>query len=167
MRNLVWLITIAMMLPGCSTTGKKIGSVDVPSESPQSGRKTYKAGDVVRFEDWTVAVLRVQPDWVPESQFGRPEPEERYIAIEFQVTNKGSKVDSSAIGPIFCNLRHASGAEYGAIPIEPTPPLETSNIPPNETRTGWVTFKVPKASSELLLLCQPDPFTKLTWNLGL
>lgn len=135
--------------------------------------KTYSANDVVEFDGWSVVVRQVQPKWASESE--RPAAGARLVALELQVTNKGQKARNSPI-PFFCTLVQSPGAEHLGLLVVggPTPRLERSNIPPNESRTGWATFQATDVEG-LLLQCEPglatdasiDSNTKLIWKLGL
>jgi hypothetical protein len=143
------------------------------SPAPAATAKTYRINDVVEYDGWTVAVLRVQPRWVSESQ--RPSAGSRLVAVELQVTNKAQTVRNSPI-PFFCTLVQSPGAEHLGLLVMggPSPRFERSNIPPNQPRTGWATFQATDVNG-LLFLCEPsadpevsmDPETKLIWNLGL
>jgi hypothetical protein len=162
----LWSLALCLLLNACADPGRKVGETEIPTVSPEPS-PVHKAGDVVQFDNWTVSVLRVESDWSSGNEFEQPEPGQRLVAIEFEVTNKGDRVDSTVMGTIFCHLRHSSGAEYGATFFGPTPALETENIPPGETRTGWASFEVPQDETDLLLVCEPGPFTRIAWDLNL
>jgi hypothetical protein len=150
--------------------GSAAGSAAPAATAPA---KTYGANDVVEVDGWTVVVRQVQPKWVSES--ARSTAGSRLVAVELQVTNKGQKVRNSPI-PGFCTLVQSPGAEHLGLLVMggPSPRIEASNIPPNETRTGWATFQASDMAG-LLLQCEPgtatdatvDLDTKLIWNLGL
>jgi hypothetical protein len=150
--------------------GSAAGSAAPTASAPA---KTYKANDVVEVDGWTVVVRQVRPRWVSESE--RPTAGSRLVALELQVTNKAQKVRNSPI-PFFCTLVQSPGAEHLGLLVMggPSPRFETSNIPPNQPRTGWATFQATDMEG-LLFQCEPglatdasiDPDTKLIWNLGL
>lgn len=135
--------------------------------------KTYNIGDVVEYDGWTVAVLRVQPRWVSASQ--GPSAGSRFVALELQVTNKGPDIRNSPI-PFFCTLVQSPSAEHRGLLViaGPSPRFDSSNIPPNQPRTGWGTFQAADVEG-LFFQCEPgavpdvslDPSTMLIWDLGL
>jgi hypothetical protein len=168
---------VLLSVAACGGGEKESAPPDKPTGSPVPAAtepaKVYKANDVVEFDGWTVTVLRVQPKWLSES--ARPSAGSRLIALELQVTNKAQTVRNSPI-PSFCTLVQSPGAEHVGLLVVagPSPPLDRSNIPPNQTRTGWATFQAADVDG-LLFQCEPGTAadssmnldTKLIWNLGL
>ena len=135
--------------------------------------KVYKVGDAVDFDHWTMVVTRVQPRW--SSPIQRPTAGSRFVAVEIQVANHAAEARNAPV-PFFCTMVQASGGEHVGmlIMIGARPKFDASNIPANQSRTGWATYQVADQAG-LLFECQPglaadatmSADAMLIWNLGL
>ncbi|MYW06134.1 DUF4352 domain-containing protein [Streptomyces sp. SID3343] len=112
-----------------------------------------KVGDTIALQDRDgsaveVTVVQVVDPATSANQFGKPKEGNRWIAIQWRVTNKGSKVVDRT--PNFgSNVIDEQGQQFGTTYGETTagPAFASSvQIPAGSSRLGFVTYEVPEAS---------------------
>ena len=148
-------------------------SPEAASAAATTPAKTYKTGDVVELDNWSVIILHVNPTFTSAS--AKATAGMRLVAVEFQVTNKAPQTRNSPY-PFFCTMLQAPGGEHLGMLIMSgaTPKFDSNNIPPNQTRTGWATYNAPDQAG-LVFGCQPGLAVDATissdiwvmWDLGL
>ncbi|NUU23493.1 MAG: DUF4352 domain-containing protein [Streptomycetaceae bacterium] len=136
-------------------TGKSGGS---PSGSGKSSDKPQqnpaaKTGDTIAMqgddgEKFDAVLVQLVDPGTPKDEYSGPDPGNRLVAIQWRITNTGATVVDEtptlrtklvdAQGQIY---EFAIGADHKGTEF-PT----SAQIPPGESRLGFVTYEVPKAA---------------------
>lgn len=121
---------------------------------------TYKIGDSVQSGDYVLTVHGIADNVLPETDiYDRPKEGNKYYAVEVTVENKGSDVISYNV--IYFKLQDSEGYTYDYTGSYKEPWLGYGDLQPGRKVRGWITFEIPKNSSNLELIFQPityNPF---------
>jgi hypothetical protein len=121
---------------------------------------TYKIGDSVQSGDYVLTVHGIADNVPPETDiYDRPKEGNKYYAVEVTVENKGSDVISYNV--IYFKLQDSEGYTYDYTGAYKKPWFGYGDLQPGRKVRGWITFEIPKNSSNLELIFQPitnNPF---------
>ncbi|MFJ8044441.1 DUF4352 domain-containing protein [Kitasatospora sp. NPDC096147] len=136
--------------PSAATSDKAAGAAtDKAAEAP---KQAAKIGDTIglkgfdKAETADVAAVKIVDPAEPGDEFFKPADGKRWVAVQFRIKPTGSKAYSDA--PFnSAKVVDAEGQAYGTTLAETKAGKSfegSTNIAPNETGLGFVTFEVPK-----------------------
>jgi hypothetical protein len=128
-------------------------SVSRPASTKPAPPAPAKVGDTIALKDGEgnsvdVTVVQVVDPTSGANQFNTPKAGNRWIAIQWRVTNKGSAVVDRTPNHN-SNVIDEQGQQFGSTYGETTagPAFASSvQIPAGSSRLGFVTYEVPEAS---------------------
>lgn len=175
---LVVIFISAAIASAGGNDAKKVGTAgDVPRSegSPTTAasaattapaNSTFKVGDVVRKGTLEATVLSSAP-FTSTNQFVKPAAGNKFVAVELQVKNTGTK--SAALSSLLqFKLRDSSNAQYDvAFTIGKDPKFPEGELSAGTTNRGFVTFEVPQAATGLQFVFDANVFGggRITWTL--
>lgn len=139
--------------PKASADATKAATQKAPAATP-AAPKIAKVGDVIALtgtEDGSkmdVAVVKVVDPAKSADEFTAPDDGNRWIGVQFQLVNTGSKAYSDSPGN-GTQIADAQGQQFTSTfaDISAGPSMASSvNLKPGAKALGWVVFEVPKAS---------------------
>ncbi|GAB2598075.1 hypothetical protein GCM10027168_33730 [Streptomyces capparidis] len=136
------------------SSGKSSGKPEGSSAGQQA--KTFKVGDRIALGSWEFTVHEVVDPLKPSTEFLTPEPGNRWVGVDLEVTNKDSgSQDFSSL--LFVELKDSTNKVHDvAFTGEEgrTPP--DGAVSAGESRRGAVDFEVPESAKGLTLTIAPD-----------
>jgi hypothetical protein len=148
------LIFCLIFIIGCSSNTKP----EVSNNPSLQQTQTFKVGDSIQLGDY-VLIVHGTADNVPyeDTEYDRPEEGNKYFAVEVTVENKGSEANS--YNPLDFTLQDSSGYTFEkTYTVSKEPSLSSGDLQPGRKVRGWITFEIPKTSSNLELIYKPDIF---------
>ncbi|MFE3657262.1 DUF4352 domain-containing protein [Streptomyces sp. NPDC059165] len=156
--------TILLTLTGCLSTPEVTTEpkpADSASAAPTDDKtpavaepREAKVGDTITVkgmqdgEQLEVTVKKIVDPAKPADEFFSPEDGKRWIGVQFQLVNTGSKPydDSPSNG---VQIADTEGQRFGTVfgEIKSGPSMAASvTLPPGEKALGWIVLELPKAS---------------------
>lgn len=136
-------------------TDSKTKQEDI-SESNSGETKIYKVGDVVKLDGYSVKVISFEDPF--DSSDGEPIGGLKYIAVEVEYENNGSKtLNYSSYGwSIVEGFSEGVDSNYEKIGKK-EPSIETGNgkLAINSKVKGWITFRIGKSMQKYTLRFTP------------
>jgi hypothetical protein len=156
------VLTTALCLSLTSCTGDPEVSTEPKSKAPASEApaakptkpKAAKIGDTITVkgmedgEQLDVTVKKIDDPAKPKDEFFSPEAGNRWIGVQFELVNTGSKVydDSPGNGT---QVADSEGQRFSGVfaDIKAGPSMASSvKLAPGDKALGWLVFEAPKAS---------------------
>lgn len=140
--------------PKASASSSKEAAPDTPAEETPAAPKVAKVGDTIGLkgaEDGSkldVTVVKTVDPAKSADEFTTPEDGNRWIGVQFQLVNTGSKAYSDSPGN-GTQIADDQGQQFTSVfaDISAGPSMASSvNLKPGAKALGWVVFEVPKAS---------------------
>ncbi|WP_424805108.1 DUF4352 domain-containing protein [Rhodococcus sp. 27YEA15] len=136
----------ATIASGESDTAEKVddnGSSSAPAAA-------FGVGDVVELGDWRVQVHGVVDPYVSTNDFITPAAGNRYVVVDTEVTNNGSK--PSTVSSIMCfELQDSTNKSYNMTITGSSTAGVDGELAPGAARRGELAYEVPEAATGLRL----------------
>lgn len=134
-----------------ATNGSR-GNPDEPavSSGDDGEQDVFAVGQTAHTGDFDVTLHTVTDPFTPASQFERPQANNRFVAVEVEVTNTSdeNQVMSTLAG---AELTDSQNRGWNiAIAGTDLPQLD-GQVPPGDARRGWVVFEVAQDATDLRL----------------
>jgi uncharacterized protein DUF4352 len=107
--------------------------------TPTATPAAAKPGDPLRLGDYTVTLLEARDPVTSVYALVQPTQGNRFVAYQVQITNNSNRIVPYSYQHF--RIRDSGGTELrstASTTLEPA--LQTGNLAPRETITGWVTF---------------------------
>jgi hypothetical protein len=117
--------------------------------SPAATDEGTVGGEKLRVGDYNY-VRMADAEWSPEGYQEFFEPAEGNVLYTFLMEFEGIDPDGSAYNPLDFTFT-VDGTEYDWYLFGKDPKLESGELAPGATATGWLTFEAPLADSVVLL----------------
>lgn len=123
------------------------------------GAETFGVGDVVELGDWYVQVHGVTDPYTTDDGFLEPDPGNRWVAVDTEVTNNSDSAQTvSSIGCF--ELLDSTGVAYNlTITADSAQPPDGEVAPAGGNRRGTLTYEVPEDAEGLQLSFSCDLFS--------
>ncbi|MCJ0904564.1 DUF4352 domain-containing protein [Rhodococcus sp. ARC_M6] len=122
------------------------------SSAPAS---TFGVGDVVDLGDWRVQVHGVVDPYVSTNQFMAPDPGNRYVVIDTEVTNNNDKPET--VSSVMCfELQDSTNKSYNMTITDSSTSTVDGELAPGAAKRGELSYEVPEAATGLRLQFKCD-----------
>lgn len=136
--------------PTTTTTEPATTTTDEPSEDTRGSQDVYAVGDTATSSDLDVTLLAVQDPYVSPNEFDTPQPGNRFVATEVELTNDTSEPiawSSWSGAELTDDLNRPWTVALAGIDL----PQLDGDVPAGGARRGWVVFEVPQDATGLQL----------------
>lgn len=135
---------LTLLLAACTSTG--------PS-GPDDGGGGHVTGNTAFWNGREAALLGREDGFLPDNQFGQPEPDFRYFVVEVEVRNRSAPTESANMFDFELGLSDNSRITPGPGWKEPSFGFTTLNT--GESLRGWILFEIPISASPTRLFWSP------------
>ncbi|MDI9917509.1 DUF4352 domain-containing protein [Rhodococcus sp. IEGM 1379] len=123
--------------------------------SPSAPASTFGVGDVVDLGDWRVQVHGVVDPYVSTNQFITADPGNRYVVIDTEVTNNGSKPET--VSSMMCfELQDSANKSYDIAFTDTSTGSVDGQLASGAAKRGELSYEVPEAATGLRLQFKCD-----------
>ncbi len=129
------------------------GPSDSTSATAPQAKTVYKVGDTAKTGAFEVTVFGYRDPHPSANQFDKPAPGSRYVSVDVQVANPGSRqeVFSSIVG---LHVVDTANRQYDIAITTGTPRAPDGQVPAGQAVRGIAVFEVPDGTTGLRLRVQ-------------
>lgn len=147
----VIVLIIIIAVAGGKNEPTKVGETNQASNVNQPTE--YKVGDVVKIDDYTMAVNKIERNWRSPAEYDKPESGKEYVLVEVTITNEGKK--SISYNTFDFKIQDSNGVQKTEAFTMATNKLNSGDLAPGGKITGNLVYDVPTGATGLKLLFSP------------
>ncbi|MFT4189382.1 MAG: DUF4352 domain-containing protein [Aeromicrobium sp.] len=150
---------ISITVVALMALGASIASGESNTATDEDGKEVQEAavGELVNLGDWAVQVHGVTDPYVATNEFMTPQPGNRFVVVDTEVTNNGDAPE--IVSSIACfDLRDAENKNYDITITGDSSSTLDGEVAPGSGLRGNLEFEVPEAATGLQLHFKCDVF---------